>query len=113
MTKQEIVIGKPQGVYENLVIVPQTTKSEQKFDEIVQALKDGKQFLMREGYTRNSVYVLLKKLDEEAKVKASFGVTQTGVYPKGTMDSKKKDISGQPINQYVLFPMKKEEAKKE
>jgi hypothetical protein len=113
MTKQNQVLGKNQGVYDNLEIIPQTSKSEQKFEEIVKALNEGKQFLMREGYTRNSVYVLLKKLKEEAKIEACFGLTQTGVYPKGSMDSKKKDISGQPILQYVLFRQKKEESKKD
>lgn len=112
MTKQTQVLGKNQGVYDNLEIIPQTTKSEQKFEEIVTALNKGKQFLMREGYTRNSVYVLIKKLREEAKIEACFGLTQTGVYPKGTLNNKKSDISGSPILQYVLFK-KKEESKKE
>ena len=69
--------GIKQGVYDSIVIVPQTTQREQTIEEITTALKDGKFFVMREGYTRNSVYTLIRNLKEKYNIAACFGVTET------------------------------------
>lgn len=70
-------IGMKQGIYDSVVIVPQSTKREQFFDDIVKALKEGKFFVLREGYSRNGVYILLRKLKEKANINAVFGITET------------------------------------
>ena len=69
--------GIIQGAYDTIEIVQPTTKREQTFKEIVDALKAGKYFVMREGYTRNSIYVLLRNLKEKASLNVTFGETQT------------------------------------
>jgi hypothetical protein len=74
--KSETVVGLPQGTYDTVEILPETTKSEQTMNEIVAALEAGKYFVMREGYTRNSVYILLKKLREKHGIEAVFATTQ-------------------------------------
>jgi hypothetical protein len=96
-----IVTGKDEGVYETLEIVPVVTKGEARFNAIVEALKNGKQYLMKVGYSRNSVYVLLKKLKEKG-INAIFGKTQTGV----TSENK-------PVYQFVIMPTKTPEPKKD
>lgn len=89
-------LGIVQGVYDIIEIVPFTTKRERYYDEIVSALKAGKFFVMREGYNRNGIYLLLRKLKEKSNVNAVFGQTQTGTNP----ETKK------PILQYALFVKK-------
>lgn len=76
--EQKEEIGINQGVYDVVEIIPQTTKSEQTFNEIVEALKNGKYYVMRLGFSRNSVYNLIKKLKENAQIEACFGETKTG-----------------------------------
>jgi len=94
-TKTEIkeIVGLKQGVYDAIEIIPNTTKRAEDFNEMVSALKAGKFFVLREGYTRNSVYVTLKRLEDKAQVKASFGQTKTVV-------------DGKEVKQYVLFVKK-------
>lgn len=78
--KEEIkeIVGMNQGAYDVVEIIPQTTQSEQTFNEIVKALKNGKYYVMRLGFSRNSVYNLIKKLRENAQIEACFGETKTG-----------------------------------
>lgn len=90
-------VGLVQGAYDNVELVPQTTKRERNFEEIVNALKAGKFFVLREKYSRNSVYVLLRNLKEKANIKACFGVTQT-----------EKD--GKTVKQFVIFLTKEKSA---
>lgn len=89
-SKEEIK-GFVQGAYDNVELIPQESKKEKSYNEIVEALKADKFYVMREKFTRNSVYVLLKKLKETSQLEASFGVTV-------------KD----GIKQFVLFPKKEE-----
>lgn len=95
--KQKIEIeenGLAQGSYDNITIMPQTTKRERIFNEIVETLKANKFFVLRPKYSRNSVYVLCRNLKEKAQVDACFGITET-----------EKD--GKKTRQFVLF-LKKE-----
>lgn len=101
MTKKETKtipvdeVGIKQGIYDKVELIPQTTKAKETFNEIVTALKDGKYYIMRLGFSRNSVYNLLKKLKEESQIEACFGQTKTAT----TKD-------GKDILQYVIFPKK-------
>ena len=71
------IVGIAQGSYDDIELIPVITKREETFNEIVEALKNGKFYVMREGYTKNSVYVTIKKLREKADINVSFVKTKT------------------------------------
>ena len=71
------IVGIAQGSYDDIELIPNTTKREETFNEIVEALTNGKFYVMREGYTKNSVYITIKKLREKANINVSFAKTRT------------------------------------
>jgi len=71
------IVGIAQGSYDDIELIPVITKREEFFNEMVEALKNGKFYVMREGYTKNSVYVTIKKLKEKANIKVSYAKTRT------------------------------------
>jgi hypothetical protein len=97
MTKQKTetkeVVGLTQGAYDSIELVPTVTKTEAVFNEMVEALNKGKFYVMRVGYTKNSVYTTIHKLEEKANIKASYAQTKTVV-------------DGKEVSQFVLFRKK-------
>lgn len=67
--------GLIEGAHDDVELKPMINKSEVKFNLIVDSIKAGKKWVLRAGYTQNSVYVLLKKLREKANINATYGVT--------------------------------------
>lgn len=63
-TETKEIKGIKQGVYDtsNIELLPKESNRERKFKEVLEAIKAGKCFVLREGYTQNSVYVLMRKL---------------------------------------------------
>lgn len=98
--KKDIIEGLVEGEYTKLVIVPQVSKSVQNFDAIVSALHGGKQWVLKAGIAKNTVYTIVRKIKEKTDVKnVVFGVT-------------KNTIKGKSVEQFVLFVPKPTETVK-
>lgn len=69
-----------EGINDNIVIVPRVTKRESKFNDIVDAVKNNHKWVLPEKYSQNSVYVLLRKIREVAKINCDYGKTDTGQF---------------------------------
>ncbi len=95
--QKDEIKGIVQGAYSDIVLIPQTTKREQNFDEIVKVLSDGKYFVMRAGYSRNSVYTLIRKLKDTAKLDVAFGITES-------------EVNGKKVRQFALYKKKEKKA---
>ena len=97
MTKKQETkeIGLSVGAYEEseLEIIPSTTKREEYFNSMVASLREGKFFVLKAGYTPNSLYLLLRKIKEKTDLAVSYAKTKA---KDGTV-------------QFVIF-VKKEEA---
>jgi len=97
MTKQNIeskidskvVVGLTQGAYIDIELIPTISKYQTDFNEMVTHLKTGKFFVMRAGYTLNSLYQLMAKLRTKAGLQVCYSKT------------KQKDVT-----QFVLFVKK-------
>lgn len=89
-TKTEIK-GIVQGIYSEgeLELIPTITKREEKFADMVKALKDGKFYVLHVGTPQNSIYPMIKKFKEKenldvvwSKVKAKDGTVQFALFLK-------------------------------
>lgn len=76
-TKTENV-GIVKGAYDEneLVILPSISKREQEFNAMIEALKNGKYFVLKAGYTKNSVYILLNKIKEKTDLQVAYANVQ-------------------------------------
>jgi len=74
--KENQNIAYEKGIYENLEIIPSISKREEKFNEMIKALIEGKQFVFPVGYAKNSVYLTQKRIRDKTNIAVSFGQIQ-------------------------------------
>lgn len=93
MTKIKIEASKNEGmiegIYDSVEIVPEKTKKETRIENIIEAIKANKFYVLPVGMNKNTVYSYLKSL-KVLGVKVSY--------------SKTKDVDGEP--QFVFFAKK-------
>lgn len=80
--------GIIEGIYENVEIVPELSKREMRLETIIKAVSENKFYVLPIGFSKNTLYLLLKTLKEKnvsvayGKTKNSDGNTQFVIFKK-------------------------------
>jgi hypothetical protein len=80
MKKTETENKSEEGFYKEIELVPQVSKQEAKFNDLVKHLNDGEKYVMKAGVSKNTLYTLIRKLSEKANLSVVYGVSKTGQF---------------------------------
>lgn len=69
-------LGFKEGIYSNLEILPNISKATEKFNIMIEALKNGKEIVFPVGYAKNSIYLTSKRIKDKTGLTVSYGTIQ-------------------------------------